>query len=284
MRLAVLCALAATAAQADPAAWHVKGDGPGDLWLLGSVHYLRDADYPLPDVIDELYVQADALVMEIDLDDLDEATTQAQFLRAAMLPANQTLRDVLGADDYDAASSHALSLGIDLALLDRLEPWLVAVTMLDAGMGRLGFRADLGVEQYLLERAGADSKEIVGLETLETQIRVFDDLSAVEQKALVQQTLAELDTAQSTMTDMVTAWREGSLDELSGSLLEEFEEFPDLYAELVVSRNIRWLARLDELLEKPATHLVVVGALHLVGEDSVVDLLSSRGYSVERLP
>src|SRR5690606_24703292 len=77
-RLAALSVLAVAAlvgavAAADPPAWRVAGAQDGELWLLGSVHYLRDEDYPLPAIVDSLYERAGALVMELDLDDLDPA-------------------------------------------------------------------------------------------------------------------------------------------------------------------------------------------------------------------
>lgn len=280
IRLAALACLCATAAHADPAAWRVTGPGHGELWLLGSVHYLREQDYPLPGIVDELYARAEVLVMELDLDDLDPLQSQSKFLAAAMLPAGSLLPDVLPPDVYSLAAERAEAFGVDLALLERFEPWLVAVTMLDLGMSRLGYRAERGLEQYLLRKAAQDGKEILGLETLDTQIAVFDGLSTVEQQALLEQTLEELDAAETAMAEMIAAWREGELDRLADTLMQEFAAFPSLYEALVVDRNTSWLDTLAALLEDPRPHLVVVGALHLVGDDNVIDLLAARGFDV----
>lgn len=279
---ALLC-IGATA-RADPAAWHIQGAEGGELWLLGSVHYLREQDYPLPGLVDDLYAGADRIVMELDLDDLDPVASQAQFLRAAMIAGGQTLPDVLSPALYGLTEDRADALGVDLAMLERFEPWLVAVTLLDVGMSRLGYRADRGVEQYLLGKAAADDKEISGLETLETQIGVFDGLTLAEQQALLEQTLVEIDSADRAMEGMIGAWRDGRLDELSATLMEEFADFPALYDALVVDRNTRWIDTLEELLSAGETHLVVVGALHLVGEHNVVDLLAARGHDVSAVP
>jgi hypothetical protein len=247
---------------------------------LGSVHYLRDQDYPLPDIVDELYARAEVIVMELDLDDLDPLRSQSQFLAAAMLPAGQRLADVLSDEVYAQAKARADTLGIDIGMLERFEPWLVAVTMLDLGMGRLGYRSDRGVEQYLLRKAGDDGKEVRGLETLDAQIAIFDGLSNVEQQAMLKQTLEELGTADEAMTQMVAAWRAGELEGLADLLMREFAAFPRLYAELVVDRNDDWLEPLEVLLADPRPHLVVVGALHLVGEHSVIESLAARGLQV----
>lgn len=274
--------LACGAATADPAAWRVAG-GSGEVVLLGSVHTLRDSDYPLPPSIDALYERADKLVMELDLDDIEPASIQAALLRAAMLPPDTRLENVVEADLYHSAEREAGTLGLDLTLLDRFEPWLVAVTMLDLGMTRMGYRPDKGLEQYLLRRARDDHKEIVGLETLAAQVGVFDRLTLTEQSALLEQTLAELDSADEVMDDMIAAWRDGRLDELSETLLGDFADFPELYDSLVIARNTAWVGRIESMLADDSNYLVVVGGLHLVGDDSVIEQLAARGHRVERL-
>lgn len=283
-----VAALAATltttgTAFADPAAWQVRGAQGNEVVLLGSVHYLRDTDYPLPGLVDTLYGRADRLVMELDLDDLDPLAMQTSLLRAAMLPSGSSLPDVLGPRLYRTAERHADELGFDLATLDGFQPWLVAVTLLDVGMNRLGYRAERGVEQHLLARALRDDKPISGLETMETQISVFESLSQREQQAFLEQTLNELDTADSIMDEMVAAWREGQLESLAASLMSEFTDFPRLYEALVKERNNAWVARVESLLQDDSNYLVVVGALHLVGEDSLIDLLEARGLTVSTI-
>lgn len=246
------------------------------------MHYLREQDHPLPDVIEQVYARADTLVMEIDLDDLDPVNVQTQFMQAALLPASSSLSNVLDADVYRLAESTADSFGLDIAALERLEPWLVALTLMDLGMTSIGLRPEQGLEQHLLARAQRDGKAVHGLETVAEQIRVFDALAISEQEALLAQTLTELDSAAQNMDELLTAWRNGSLEDLTGKLAASFEDFPGLYEALVVDRNRRWLTELERLAAAPGRYLVVVGALHLVGEESVIDLLRERGLAVER--
>jgi uncharacterized protein YbaP (TraB family) len=272
--------LAGVAAHADPAAWHVSNGRGGELWLLGSVHLLRAEDHPLPAVVNDLYAGADALAMELDLDDLDPLAMQAQLLGAAALDPSTTLREVLGHEAYEAARAKAQGLGVDLGLLGRFKPWLVAITLMELGMDRLGFRQEYGLEQYLLRLAKNDGKQIQGLESVATQVEVLDGLSFAAQNALLEQTLNELDTAGDMMHDLVQAWRDGRLEELDQVLMQGFEDFPALYESLVVARNERWIGALEALLASSESHLVVVGALHLTGDDSVVELLGARGLRV----
>ncbi len=276
-------ALAATAAHADPAAWRVAGANGGQVTLLGSVHVLRAADYPLPARVDELYRHADVLVLELGADDLDAAAQQGTVLAAAALPPGRALHDVVGAQLFGVTAVRARALGLDATMLDRLAPWFVAVTLLDQGMRERGFDAEHGLEQYLIGKAQADRKPVVGLETLAGQLAIFTGLTAANQQALLAQTLDELDTAAATMGELATAWRAGTLDVLSARLLEDFDDFPGLYERLVTDRNTAWLDAIERDLRDGRRYLVVVGALHLVGPNSVIDMLRKRGHEVERI-
>jgi uncharacterized protein YbaP (TraB family) len=286
IRLALLLvfALSAVPAAADPAAWRVAGANGGDVTLLGSMHVLRPDDYPLPPSIDALIDRAERIVMEIDLDDVDAVTQQRVILTTATLPQGTVLRDVIDAQVYRLVEQTARSLGVDLALLERFEPWFLAITLLDQGMRRLGFQGERGVEQYVLGRSQAAGKEIVGLETLEFQIGIFDSLPPRQQQAMLEQTLNELDEAATALDAMVAAWRAGELEDLSAELLDDFAEFPGLYDSLVTKRNNAWVPELEAMLADGRRHLVVVGALHLVGPGSVIELLEARGYDVQRVP
>jgi uncharacterized protein YbaP (TraB family) len=281
--LALLAAaLPAALASADPAAWRVHGRNGGDVTLLGSMHVLRPSDYPLPTAVNALVDGADGIVMEIDLDDVDAAAQQRMIVEA-MLPQGTVLRDVVDDDVYALVERQMGELGLDLKALEHFEPWFLAITALDVGMRRIGFQPERGIEQYVLGRARASGKEITGLETLEFQIGLFDTLPPEQQQALLEQTLAELDEGTAVLDKMVTAWRAGELESLSAELVDEFGDFPGLYEKLVTNRNNAWVPKLEGMLGDGRHHLVVVGALHLVGPDNVIDLLKKRGHEIERL-
>jgi uncharacterized protein YbaP (TraB family) len=271
-------------AKPDPAAWQVSDSRGGQLWLLGSVHYLRAEDHPLPALIDRLYESATALVMELDLDDLDPAATQASLLAAAALPADGSLESALGAELWQILAQRATELGLPMEALSRIEPWLVALTLLDAGLLRAGYGAQFGLEQTLLRRAEQDGLPVLGLETVEQQIGIFDRLNMPMQRELLAQTLAELDTGPATIANLVSAWRSGDLAALEAALSGEMELKPELFEALVAARNRHWVSELKRLLAADQSYLVIVGALHLVGANSVVALMESEGYRIERLP
>jgi uncharacterized protein len=275
--------LVANVAAADPAAWRMTGVNGSEVTMLGSMHVLRASDHPLPPSVDELLARADQIVMEMDLDDIDAAAQQRVILTTAVLPQGTVLADVVDADVYRSLEQSAAEIGIDLKLVERFEPWFLSITMLDQGMRKFGFEGSRGIEQYVLGVSQRTGKEIVGLETLEFQIGIFDSLPPEQQQAMLEQTLAEIDEAATQLDAMVAAWRDGELERLTDELLGEFDDFPGLYDALVTKRNAAWVPQLEKMLTDGRRHLVVVGALHLVGPDSVIEQLRARGHEVERL-
>ena len=87
----------------------------------------------------------------------------------------------------------------------------------------------------------------------------------------------------SEVDELLAAWRSGDATAMAKLLQEGFDEYPDLYRPLTVERNRKWIPQIEQLLDDRDDYLVVVGALHLVGTDSVIDLLERKGYKVKQL-
>jgi uncharacterized protein YbaP (TraB family) len=271
-------------ANAQLPAWRaVHPQQPGTLLLLGSIHLLSAADYPLPAVVENIYAQADNVVFEIDLDDIEPTAIQMQLMGAALLGNGTSLEDVIDPQLYSQTADLAQELGIDLRLFARFEPWFVATMLMSIGLSEQGYEPQYGIEQYLLGKALRDGKDVLGVEALETQVSVFDLLSDHDQAAFLQQTVTELQSDATAMRQLVMAWRNGELSELQEALIGDFEQFPGLYDRLVVDRNTAWTSVLEELSSRDQVSAVIVGALHLVGDDSVIALLRSRGYLIDSI-
>ena len=262
--------------------WTVDG-ARNTVYLLGSLHVLRPQDGSLPAVADAAYADAEQLVMEIDMDDaLANPVSLVQAMQVtATLPEGDSLQEVLG-EDYAHVAERARAVGLDLSMLDRFAPWLVAVTLMQLELANHGFTAELGVEQTLTRRAAVDRKPISGLETAEQQFAVFGGLSLPQQKRMLLMTLEETAQLDTEIDKLLTAWRGGDIESLAATLSAEYEKFPELYGPLTENRNRAWIPQLVDLLDDEDDYLVIVGALHLVGRNSVVDLLEQRGYDVEQ--
>jgi len=262
--------------------WMAEG-AANRVYLLGSVHLLRAQDHPLPQVIDDVYDDAETLYMELDMDDLDPLLMQATINRLGMLDEGTSLQDVMGVELYAEAKARAAELDLPLEMLERTEPWLAAITVEQLALSRIGFNPSYGVEMHLLRKATSDGKEILGFESVEQQLAYLDGLSLDAQRDLLMQTLAESAAIQDLMDDLILAWRSGDIDYLERTLLEDVSGYPELYDTIVASRNRLWVDTIDALLEQREDYLVVVGALHLVGDDGVPHLLEQRGVRITQM-
>lgn len=291
---ALLCSglvLVANAALADGASsgvgpvWAVDGVRDTTVYLAGSVHVLRPEDNELPSGFELAYADAEALVMELDLDEVDPARIQSYMLENSLLDPTTSLRELYGPKRYEKVEAGAARMGLPLAGLQQLKPWAVALMLAQLELARMGLDPEQGVEQQLAKRARADDKPLGGLETLAEQLDVLNDLSVSDQAKFLELSIEEAETGSlpESVDTLIGAWRRGDTELLSKLLLDEYARFPSLYRPLVEERNRRWLPQVERLLKADQDTMVVVGALHLVGDDGLLKLLEARGYKARRV-
>jgi len=90
-------------------------------------------------------------------------------------------------------------------------------------------------------------------------------------------------TLEDTIDELILAWREGDTEALEDGLVSSIASQEELNRALVVERNRRWVTRILDLLDDDDDYLVVVGAMHLVGDDGVPRLLEQRGTHIRQL-
>lgn len=260
--------------------WSVKGR-TNTVYLLGSVHFLKPSER-LPGAVDDAYKDAEKLVMEIDMDDLDPLAMQQLTLELGLLPQDRTLESELGTAAYQKISTQARKVGLEPSLLNRFQPWLAAMTLVQLQLLQMGLDPNSGVEQQLTARAVADGKEITGLETLQQQIGMLAGLSQPQQREFLMYSVEDTERASQEVDALIAAWRTGDTQSLARLLAEGFDKYPGLYRPLTVDRNRKWIANIEALLDDRDDYLVVIGTLHLVGKDSVIELLEDKGYKVRQ--
>lgn len=265
-----------------PLGWE-KTRGDSTVYLLGSIHLLPEEAGPLPERVASLYERADTLVMELDLAALDPLEFQQLVVSLGQAPEGRRLQDYMDDETWTQARALAAEADLGLELFTGAKPWLAALTVTQLRLLQLGYSPELGLEHQLTEWAQRDDKPVSGLETAEDQLRVFDGLDEQAQVALLIESLEEAARIEEEMARLVRAWQQGDAEFLVSDLLGAMRASEALYEAVVVDRNRAWLDDIEALLAKPGTHLVVVGALHLVGEHSVVRLLADRGVELNPL-
>ncbi len=261
--------------------WEIKGRN-NTVYLLGSVHMLKPDDSTLAPEMLRAYERSKALVMELDLNNAGSDALLGSSLELAMLPEGQSLEEVLGAELYADLVRHAKSLGVEPEIMDRFQPWFAALLMEQTALSQSGFEAGAGIDEQFAQRAQADGKPIIALETVDEQLGFFAHLTVEQQRQYLRATLKDLDTEASDAGVMVNAWQRGDSAELERLLRKESANNPELFRVLTVERNRNWLPKIVAMLREDQDYLVIVGALHLVGPDGLVALLGSQGFQVEQ--
>ncbi len=256
--------------------WELHGKH-NTVYLLGSIHVLRPSDYPLAPAVQQAYANSKSLLMEIDLAEIDSEGVQAEMLASATLPEGKTLPQLLGAQRYSLATNLAHEVGVELAMFDQFAPWFAAEAISQLQLMQLGFQAQSGVEMYFLERARGDGKSIAGLETVHDQIALFEGMSMDMQVDYLMSSLSQAREMPQQVDDMVHAWQRGDTAWFAAQMTSELGKDPVLYQSLLVARNRKWVPKIEVLLNDDKDYLVIVGTGHLVGRDSVIDLLKKDG-------
>jgi uncharacterized protein YbaP (TraB family) len=262
--------------------WQIDGLS-NHIYLLGSVHVLREQDHPIPTAIDMAYKEAEFLIMEVDIDDLDPVKMVGLVNELGVIADGGSLQDYMGEELYAEAAQYAAQLNIPIAMLGESEPWLAAITVEQMMLLRIGFNPKYGIEFHLSAKASEDNKEILGFETAREQLEFLDGLSLPAQRSLLIQTFRESLSIEEDLNLLIRAWRYGDIAFLEDNLLVEMRKYPELYQTLVVDRNQAWAEKIRKLIAEEDDYLVVVGALHLIGKDGVPSLLSEFGINADQL-
>lgn len=261
--------------------WQVSSE-KGTLFLVGTVHLLKPGTPIVSPAAEAAFEQAQTILLELDLDEAQSPASQQVFARKALLQG-ETLEDRVSSETLALAVEKTEALGLPFDRLRSLKPWSLSLTLTLFKLQTLGFDPKHGVDRYYFDQGKEAGKEIGALETMEFQLDLFDGMSDRLQEEFLLQTLGDLDRLGEETEQLVQAWSGGEVEVLEELMQKSFEDYPGLYQRLVVERNKNWVLRIEPLLDRPGTTLVVVGALHLVGADSVVELLKKQGYTVKQL-
>jgi len=259
--------------------WKIEGKR-ATVYLLGSVHFLKKEHYPLAAPIEAAFERAKIAVFETDIEAAEKPEIQMAFLTKSALPPGQTLRDQLSPKLYERLAAQLTETGLPIDAVKNLKPGMVAMTMTLIEMQKLGLDPKLGLDRHFHERARAAGKEVIALEDPQFQVDMITGFSKEEGEAMLDSTLKDLHTLKTLLGKLLTSWQTGDMKALAGLLNQALEEHPALYQRLLVDRNKRWVPRIEELMRGDKDAIVIVGAGHLAGKQSVVELLEKNGAKV----
>lgn len=260
--------------------WKVEGPGGSTAYLLGSLHVLTAEYYPLSAAINKAFAESKTLVQEIDLEEASDPAMMMAALSKAMLADGRTLDQIIAPELFAEVKKRAEAAGLPMVALQRMKPWLVAMTLMVPSLQAAGFKPELGVDRHFFDRAKDSGMKRQGLETMAYQLDRFDAMPAKVQEDLLKTTIEELDTTVASVKEMAQAWSFGNVAAIEKFALGEMKDAPELYQRLLVERNNNWIPHVETCLTQNAGCFIVVGAAHLVGPDGLPVLLSKKGYKV----
>jgi uncharacterized protein len=250
--------------------------------LLGSLHLMKPDDYPLSASMNKAYTESQMLVFETDLQAVQQPATLMKVQELGLYPEGENLLQNLDAQTKILLEKKMADLGLPVEIYVRFKPWLVAQELAGHELMKLGFNPIYGVDYYFFNRAKADGKQIGFLEPPEFQINLLGNMDEQVQNDLLIQTLNELEILSELAGDLVKYWKQGDSNRLNDLLSKSFKGYPDLHDRLMIQRNKNWVKEIEGAMRKKKNTLFVVGAGHLVGPKSVVDLLEKKGYRVKQ--
>lgn len=280
-------AIAPTALQAPvvPLLWKVS-DADNSVYLLGSFHLLKVDDKPITPAVEAAFADAESVMFEVPPAQLTDPATATKFQAAMLYTGGRTLSKTLPPQTLKKLEAMLAPSKMPVAALDPLEPWAVSLQLALGIMMSQGFLADQGVDKVLMARAAQTNKPTTGLETIDDQLRALDGTPESEQIKSLDEFVADPKKGVEESMALHRAWRAGDAAWLdTGFRGEMARELPATYKLLNVDRNVRWVPQIEARLRAKGTGdtLVVVGALHLVGKDGLVERLRAKGYTVERI-
>ena len=272
-------AATAAALSPHPLMWVIR-DADSTIYLFGSIHVMKDGVPWLSPRIQQRFDSADELWEE--LPDIDDTAALAQAAQPYMVDPTHSMTDGLTADEVTQLNALLVPYGLNTQALMGVRKWAVGLIIMQKQISALGFDASIGVDMTFAQRARAAAKPIHGFETVDQQMHFLIPADAAEDLANLRATLNDADETPQILGDMLTAWEAGDEPAMTRILIDkEKSENPTEYQRVIVKRNAIWEPQVEALLNGKGTVFVTVGTAHLIGPDSLLNMLKRRGIVAE---
>lgn len=254
--------------------WKISGNNlEKPSYLYGTIHIICADKFQMSDAMLKAVESTDKIALEIDMDDPELPVKMQQ---ASINPDMKNIKEEIEADKIELVDNFLQAqYKQGLAQLGILKPFVLSSMVLMAGM-------DCVTKQYeaeFVELAQSQEKEIIGLETLEFQVSLFDDMDTKAQIAALVESIEHPEKNEKMMDDLMEAYTNKDLAVMN-KIMKDSEEFEGFYEKFLVERNKNWIPVIKSASAKESV-FYAVGAGHLSGEDGVITLLRKEGFKVE---
>ena len=237
------------------------------LYIFGSVHVLKPGTPWLDDELRQKISTVRAIYLEVSPAEQQELFVAGLVMKYGILAKGDSLKNHLPAEVYAEVGAAFRAHGMQEKIFESFKPWTAdmaysALKFLDAG-----YKQETGVEATITALAQAKGIRTEGLETAEFQISLFASLTDQEAAEMLQEDLAEADQMAAVMDRLTSSWGSGDVADLAAYFAETTKDDPKLRKKIITDRNAAWVPKIQAIMDKPGTYLVVVGTGHLVGRN-----------------
>jgi uncharacterized protein YbaP (TraB family) len=269
-----------SSASAKSFVWQVEKNGQ-KAFIGGTIHILRPQDR-LPDAYQRAYQQSDLIVTEVKGSELTSRSTVMKMTSMGMYQNGDTLDKHLSPEVFAELKQFCHENKFPLEPMMTMKPSMVSVTISMGMMMRYGVTAE-GIDMKFLQQAKRDRKSNQGLESIDQQLNALFN-SGANPDEIIRYTLNDAKQLDKLMGIMIDGLFNGDVELFERELLLPMKNStPEYYDALIKNRNNNWLSKIDNLMSTPAVEFILVGGLHLVGDDGVINLLRKKGYSTKQL-
>jgi uncharacterized protein YbaP (TraB family) len=272
----------AAEAKAGPALWSVS-DADTTVYLFGTIHLLPEKTSWRTEKFDAAVNGSHELVVETIIDDKNPAQLMSVLAKLAITPGLPPIAERVPPAKRAALAEAIKKSGIPAPAFDRMETWAAAFMLLGNQYRDLGLKGGEGVEAVLRSAFSSQGKPIGELETNAEQLGFFDTLPESAQRALLEGAIEQPENVGKQFQTMLTAWSRGDVQAIARSFNKDLAESPELSDALIKRRNANWARWIEERMARPGSLMIAVGAGHLAGSDSVIEMLQKQGYKVHRV-
>jgi uncharacterized protein YbaP (TraB family) len=264
-----------------PLMWKISTSGK-PVYLFGSIHVAKPDFYPLPAPVEKAYQQAGTLVVEVDASAPDANSRMLPFVTYAS-PDN--LQKHLTVPVWQKVVG---LLGPAAEQVKAMKPAMVSTALAMSAFSTQGYVPQAGIDLHFISQAKADKKQVLELESLEFQAQVLGGLNDADGESMLNQIVDGFQNGEAIemVNTIVTAWKAGDSKGLVDAFTKEAEQDPGsahLTQLLIDGRNPHMADGIAKLAKEGKGAFVVVGVGHLVGPNSVVELLKKRGMQVQQV-
>lgn len=279
--VASLLVLISVSASAETSLYEItKGDEK--IYLGGTIHVLRNSDYPLPPEFEQAYEKAKIIVLETDMKKASSPEFGQQMAQAFMYSGGKNLSQDLQPKLWQELQAFADERKFPLGQMSMFKAMFVSLALSMAEMQSKGFGVGQGVDTYFYQKAILSGKATQELETTDEALAQLASLADMDANLVIKTTLRDLHNMDGVLEKVVAYWRAGELEKLDDEMAANMrKETPEVYQQLLIARNQAWLPKIEKLFATPEVELVLVGSLHLSSKDGLLAHLKKRGYKIK---